>query len=124
MNQLLMVDETHLRQKQGGWIMLEVLFCLALFSLVLYAAQYQSSAQWQITQRANERLKYVENQQKQVTMVKLIGPVSWLDNIHKTPSQTYPDCQQCSNNDLKLWLQASLHYVPQSVISTSKQGGK
>lgn len=124
MNQLLMVHETHLRQKRGGWIMLEVLFCLALFSVVLYAAQYQSSAQWQITQRVNEQLKQTENEQKQASMAQLTGSVSWLDNIQTSLNQTYPDCQRCTGNGFKRWFQASLHHLPESAVAAPKQEGE
>ncbi|MGO2354767.1 MAG: hypothetical protein ACTH58_08535 [Marinomonas foliarum] len=124
MNQSRITYKTHLRQKQRGWIMLEVILCLALFSVVLYVAQRQNAAQWQSTQQANEQLKHTENEQKQASMAQLTGSVNWLGNTQKPLNQTYPDCQRCSGSDLKRWFQASLHHLPESAVVTSKQEGE
>ncbi|WP_212655351.1 hypothetical protein [Marinomonas sp. CT5] len=97
--------------KQKGWIMVEVILCLALFAIVLSVSQQQSETQWQSLQRADNERKQQENQQKQQAMLRLVGSVSWLTDPqdNKDIKAPYPDCQTCRGNQLREWFYASQH---------------
>ncbi|GAA0231137.1 MAG: type II secretory pathway component PulJ [Marinomonas primoryensis] len=97
------------KTRQHGWIMLEVVLCLALFSVVLHLAQRQNEAHWRSTQQLEEQRKNHENQQKQAAMEALTGSAAWLNNQESSLNQAYPDCQKCSENQLKRWFYASQH---------------
>jgi type II secretory pathway pseudopilin PulG len=90
-------------QRQRGWIMLEVILCLALFAVVLHVSQRQSEMQWQSLQQAQEQRKRHENEQKRVAMMQLVGPVAWINQQPDTSSQAYPDCQKCTGSQLEQW---------------------
>lgn len=90
-----------------GWIMLEVILCLALFALVLQVAQHQSETQWHTLQQAEIYRQNMENQQKQASMRQLMGAESWLSKTPNSPTQGYPDCQVCTGDQLKQWFYAT-----------------
>ena len=100
--------------KSRGWIMLEVILCLALFAVVLHLVQRQSEVQWQSVQQAEDQRKRYENQQKQAAMMQLVGRLAWLDTPKKSSDEVYPDCQKCTGNELKNWFYASQHFLPES----------
>ena len=113
------------RQNQQGWMMLEVLLCLALLAVVLHLAQGQSEAQWQSIQLAEEQRKLEENQQKQASMATLMnstlaGSISWLSDNNSQTNLAYPDCQQCTNSQLEQWFYASQH----DLSDVDKEGGE
>ena len=99
------------KSRQQGWMMIEIILCLALFSVVLHLAQRQSEAQWQSVQLAEEQRKHVENQQKQTSMTQLVGDVSWVKDDNVELGITYPNCESCRGSQLQDWLHASLHKV-------------
>lgn len=99
------------RQRQQGWMMIEIILCLALFSVVLHLAQRQSEAQWQSVQLAEEQRKRFENQQKQTAMTQLVGDVSWVKDDNAELGLAYPNCQSCSGSQLQDWFHAALHEV-------------
>ncbi|MGO2512750.1 type IV pilus modification PilV family protein [Marinomonas polaris] len=105
------------KPRQKGWIMLEVILCLALFAVVLLVLQRQSSAQWQSVQQTEEHRKLHENQQKQAAMAQLTGSLIWLD-AQSSPNEGYPDCQKCTGNELKNWFHASQHFLFESTTLT------
>ena len=82
------------KSRQSGWIMLEVMLCLALFAVVLRVSQQQIEGQWQSVQRAEERRKRYENTLKQAAMTQLVGSVSWLEKTPASVKIDYPDCLQ------------------------------
>jgi len=84
------------KSRQQGWMMIEVILCLALFSIVLHLAQRQSEAQWQSVQLAEEQRKRFENQQKQIAMTQLVGEVSWVKEDKTELDLDYPSCQSCN----------------------------
>ena len=45
------------KSRSKGWIMLEVVLCLALFAVVLSVLQRQGTAQWQSLQRTEAQRK-------------------------------------------------------------------
>lgn len=102
--------------------MLEVVLCLALFSVVLLVLQRQSAAQWQSLQQAEAQRQLDENQQKQVAMAQLTGSAAWLD-VQNSPNDAYPDCHTCSGNELKTWFHASQHSLPESMVLTLTEEG-
>jgi uncharacterized protein YlxW (UPF0749 family) len=108
------------RRNQKGWMMIEVLLCLALLAVVLHLAQGQSEVQWQSIQLAEEQRKLEENQQKQAAMVTLTDSVSWLSESNDQTNRTYPDCQQCTGNQLESWFYAS----QQSVSDVNQEDGE
>ena len=113
------------KPRQKGWIMLEVILCLALFAGVLHLVQRQSEVQWQSVQQAEVQRKLDENHQKQAAMVQLVGSVTWLDMPNNLSNEAYPDCQKCTGNELKNWFHASQHFLPESsVLSLSEEGEK
>tara|TARA_R110001583_G_scaffold71586_1_gene201498 strand:+ start:496 stop:858 length:363 start_codon:yes stop_codon:yes gene_type:complete len=99
------------KTSQQGWIMLEVVLCLALLSVVLHLAQRQNEAHWRSIQQLEEQRKSHENQQKQTAMKTLTGSAAWLNNQEDLFNQAYPNCQKCSENQLKRWFYASQHGV-------------
>jgi len=99
------------KSRQQGWMMIEVILCLALFSIVLHLAQRQSEAQWQSVQLAEEQRKRFENQQKQIAMTQLVGEVSWVKEGKTELDLDYPSCQSCNGSQLHGWFRASLHKV-------------
>lgn len=99
------------KRQQQGWMMIEVILCLVLFSVVLHLVQGQNEAQWQSVQLAEEQRKRFENQQKQTTMTQLVGGVSWVKDDSAALSLAYPNCQSCSGSQLQDWFHASLHKV-------------
>ncbi len=110
--------------RQKGWIMLEVILCLALFAVVLLAVQRQSEAQWQSVQLADTQGKLQENQQKQAAMTQLVGSVAWLDTPKILHKEEYPDCQKCTGNELKNWFYASQHVLSESAVLGLSEEGK
>lgn len=94
-------------QSQRGWIMLEVIVCLALFAVVLKVVQHQSETQWHTIQQAETYRKNQENRQKQDAMKQLVGSVSWLTDPHSATPSEYPDCQLCTGDQLKQWFYAA-----------------
>lgn len=112
------------KPRQKGWIMLEVILCLALFAVVLLAVQRQSEAQWQSVQLADTQGKLEENQQKQAAMTQLVGSVAWLNTAKTSPDEGYPDCQKCTGNELKNWFYASQHALSESAVLGLSEEGK
>lgn len=102
------------KSRQSGWIMLEVMLCLALFAVVLRVSQQQIEGQWQSVQRAEERRKRYENTLKQAAMTQLVGSVSWLEETPASVKIDYPDCLQCTGSQLQHWFYATLHFLPDS----------
>ncbi|WP_156924873.1 hypothetical protein [Marinomonas ushuaiensis] len=100
-----------MKSRQQGWMTIEVILCLALFSVVLHLAQRQSEAQWQSVQLAEEHRKRFENQQKQIAMTQLVGDVLWVKEDKTELELDYPSCQSCSSRQLQDWFRASLHTV-------------
>lgn len=93
---------------QRGWIMLEVIICLALFAVVLHLAQRQNQVQWHAIQQIETQRNQQENQQKQAAMVVLTGSSSWLSDQGQ---KAYPDCQTCAGSQLEDWFYGALHPV-------------
>lgn len=102
---------------QRGWIMLEVILCLALFAVVLHLAQRQNQVQWHAIQKMEAQRNRQENQQKQAAMVALTGSSSWLSDQEK---KAYPDCQTCSGSQLEGWFYGSLHRVSNATLGGEK----
>ncbi|MBD5770079.1 hypothetical protein [Marinomonas colpomeniae] len=103
-----------LKRRLQGWMMMEVIICLALLAVVLHLVQSQSEVQWQSIQLAEEQRKISENKTKQQAMVQLTGSISWRDNSNITFNSGYPDCQLCRGNQLERWFYASQHINPDS----------
>ncbi|RBP77920.1 hypothetical protein [Marinomonas rhizomae] len=111
------------KSRSKGWIMLEVVLCLALFAVVLSVLQRQGTAQWQSLQRTEAQRKLDENQQKQAAMRLLIGPAAWLDTQSST-NEDYPDCRLCTGHELKNWFRASQYVLPESTVLTLREEDK
>ncbi|MBR7888978.1 hypothetical protein J9B83_08455 [Marinomonas sp. A79] len=107
------------RSQQGGWVMMEVILCLALFAVVLSVAQRQSTSHWQTIEYAQQQQKRADNQQKQTVMARLTGFSEWQS---KEPDQdvAYPSCQICRGDQLAIWFQAALY----SIAPTSDESDK
>lgn len=102
------------KSRQRGWIMLEVMLCLALFAVVLRVSQQQTEGQWQSVQRAEEQRKRQDNALKQAAMAQLVGSVSWLEGSPESVKIDYPDCLQCTGSQLQNWFYATQHFLPDS----------
>ncbi len=112
------------KPRQKGWIMLEVILCLALFAVVLLAVQRQSAAQWQSVQLVDTQSKLDENQQKQAAMAQLVGSVAWLNKPKISPDEGYPDCQKCTGSELRNWFHATQHFLPESAALNLNDEGE
>lgn len=104
---------------QQGWVMIEIILCLALLSVVLYAAQRQSEYHWQSIQLAQQAQKQADNHRKQAIMKQLTGSAAWLDR-DKADYPSYPNCQLCKESQLKAWFYASLYPVTEYPVADDK----
>lgn len=114
-----MIRSSKAKFEQRGWVMMEVILCLALFAAVLHVVQRQSSAHWQTIEYAQQQQKRAHNQQKQALMAKLTGSSVWL-NQEAESARSYPDCQTCRGDQLERWFQAALY----PVASVSDEAGR
>lgn len=101
-----------IKRRLQGWMMMEVILCLALLAVVLQFVQGQSETQWQAIQLMEEKRKIDENTAKQEAMVQLAKSSSWLNDSNVVLSSGYPDCLLCRGSQLKHWFDTSQHIVP------------
>ncbi|TYL47576.1 hypothetical protein [Marinomonas sp. IMCC 4694] len=94
--------------RQRGWVMIEMILCLVLFSVVLHLAQQQNESHWQSIQLAQQAQKQADNELKKRRMVQLTGSTIWLKH-DPIPTAPYPNCQHCTDSALKTWFFASLY---------------
>ncbi|MBJ7539105.1 hypothetical protein [Marinomonas transparens] len=95
------------QKSQTGWIMVEMVLCLALLAVVLHLAQRQSANQWQSIQVAEQQRQYRESQYKQAQMKSLTGSDNGLNGDNTTNKADYPSCQLCTGDDLIKWFNAA-----------------
>ncbi|MEO9910608.1 MAG: prepilin-type N-terminal cleavage/methylation domain-containing protein, partial [Lentilitoribacter sp.] len=94
------------KRNQQGWMLLEVMLCLALLSIVLVMLQKQQQMQWQSLAQlqAND---WQEQTQEQIELINsLLGSPSWLSHVDQLASRdtsSYPDCGLCSGADFQRW---------------------
>ncbi|MCB5161343.1 hypothetical protein [Marinomonas algarum] len=106
---------------QGGWVMIEMMLCLVLFSVVLHLAQQQSKSHWQTIQLSHHQQRIAINKDKQSAMANLTHSSFWrsVNGTYAIEKKAYPNCVVCRGDSLKQWFSASLYGVYDGVDDAS-----
>ncbi|GAB3484615.1 hypothetical protein [Marinomonas epiphytica] len=94
------------RSNIAGFLLLEMLFCLALLALVLTQMASMHSQQWQSLKRDKDSRNQQEQAKVDATLARLLGGSALLRGA-QSPVSEYPKCHFCQGQDFTLWYQRS-----------------
>lgn len=109
-------------KQQQGWMLLEVMVCLALLSIILAGIEKQQQWHWQNLQQLQASHGRQHQQSQRQRLAQLMNYPLWLEPealAKRQQGSPYPTCQLCRGKDFKVWFWASLEVQPQAPSETT-----
>ncbi|MGR0277559.1 type IV pilus modification PilV family protein [Marinomonas dokdonensis] len=94
------------KHNQQGWMLLEVMLCLALLSFVLVMLQKQQQIQWQSLAQLQSNDDQEQAQEQIELLNSLMNSPNWLSGVSSSSSSktnSYPNCDLCGGADFQRW---------------------
>ena len=94
------------KHNQQGWMLLEVMLCLALLSFVLVMLQKQQQIQWQSLAQLQSNDDQEQVQEQIELLNSLMDSPNWLSGVSPPSSSktnSYPNCDLCRGADFQRW---------------------
>lgn len=104
--------------KQAGWILLELTLCLFVLALVIWLMMRQTESDWSNLQLSQAQRGQLDNLQKAQLMQQLTGQdyVLLLEEVNAIERQSYPNCLECREENLRAWFKASLQAESSAIL--------